>query len=496
MTFPNTNDLLNNSVTAGDTIPHSGSPAPVFYLTSYAYGLGYQSALPADLPPYYSVSGDAILSSTMYAETFWASAVSIAGTKIASKSFEYDGESAERVQRAKDIMMALDGNGYVSGILKGVNDFLNTDNGEWWEIVRVSNARGARIIGLMHLDSLRCQRTGDPAIPMIYRDLKGNWHEMKDYQVINLVDMPSPRAEHFGVGLCAAHRAYSHIYKMAALEKYVNEKITGNSPLEIHVINGITEKSLRNAITTADAQQAQRGGVSYKGVTVIPLMGDTPIAGYRIQLAGLPENFARREELDIALLGYADSIGIDLQELSPLSGQGFGTGAQSYVLNEKAKGKGIAAREKQFTHEINLKVNPSEVTFYLSEIDYTDQKASAEAMKARADVRSTMKANGEITAEEARNLAVDAGDLPDDFLITDLTDDVSTTDTDNQEVEEGGEGKQGAPESEDEQETPEAETMGEDDESEDEQGAGAGEKSLRVKALKELAEAIRHASPK
>ena len=59
-----------------------------------------------------------------------------------------------------------------------------------------------------------------------------------------------------------------------------------------------------------------------------------------IPLADFPDNFNRRDELDIAILGYANNLGLDPQDLQPLTGQALGTGAQSQVLNEKAKGKG------------------------------------------------------------------------------------------------------------------------------------------------------------
>jgi hypothetical protein len=123
-----------------------------------------------------------------------------------------------------------------------LRDFLTTDNGAFIEIVRATRAAGSRIIGLMHLDSLRCQRTGDPDIPVIYTDRKGREHEMKYHQVMLFADMPDPGATYFGVGYCAASRAYKSIYRMSAIERYGSEKVSGRRPLAIHFVN--RERSL------------------------------------------------------------------------------------------------------------------------------------------------------------------------------------------------------------------------------------------------------------
>lgn len=408
-------DLLKNSVTEGDAEIFAKSPGVWFFSLPTYSQWGQVAALPAALPYYWCIQRDVTLRATVLHESLWASAVAIAGTKAASQSWDVEGEGTTRLKRAQEMMLGLDGRGWVPGQSVGVRDYLTTDNGEWWEIVRSSSAAGSRVLGLMHLDSVRCLRTGDPDRPIVYLDLMGRYHELRDYQVIELTDSPHPGAEWLGVGLCAASRAYPHIYEMAGIQRYVSEKVHGDTFKEIHFVNGINDKMLSAALESAQQSQQQKGFVYYRGAAVIPMFGDKPVSGYRVPISELPDKFDRKQEWDLAVIAYADAIGLDPQDLQPLSGQGLGTGAQSWVLMEKAKGKGLAARRKQWIHEINLKVLPDAVTFVFHESDLDDEKKQAEVTNTRAGARGQMIQNGEITALEARQLAVDSDDLPKEF---------------------------------------------------------------------------------
>lgn len=96
--------------------------------------------------------------------------------------------------------------------------------------------------------------------------------------------------------------------------------------------------------------------------------------GVLVTLAELPDRFNRKEETDLAILTYANSIGLDVQDLQPLTGQQLGAGAQSQVLDEKSKGKGLAAWRQGFMHELNEAVLDERTTFAFIENDYRDQE--------------------------------------------------------------------------------------------------------------------------
>jgi hypothetical protein len=422
-------EVLERSVTSDDQNTVKNGYVLSFMVGGYdSFGIG----LPMLPPAYWSAGRDTVLRSTIGHEAMWAAAVAKSITKQASLGFtvEDSDNSDRRTNRAQQLLlMTQAGQGWVPFISLHLRDFLLTDNGAFVEIIRASNARGSKIIGLMALESKRCQRTGDPNNPVIYSDTKGREHVLKDYQVLTFSDLPSTNIELCGVGFCAASRAYRKITMLAAIETYLYEKVTGSKATELHLLSGISQKTIQSILSTSDEEQARQGALLYKSVVVAAVMGDTPVQGYRIPISEIPDGFDAKLERDNAYLVYANAIGIALQDLQPLSGQGLGTGTQSVILDEAAEGYGLAAWRKDFTHKLNTFVLPETTTLFFATNDIRDQKARAEVSKMRADTRSTMLQTGEITALQALQMAADEGDVPKEFLPTDETANDSLTDT-------------------------------------------------------------------
>jgi hypothetical protein len=338
-------ELIKKSVTRDDFIPVSqGGGVIRMTIPLWDGGMTGKNILMPPLPPAYWTPGrDAVLRSTVHNEALWAGAIGIAITKKASQAFEVDSTIPLRARRMQDILLQADGRrvGWVGFLSKHLRDYLTTDNGCFIEIVRATSSAGSRIVGLRHLDSLRCVRTGDPDIPVIYRDRKGSYHELKDYQVLSLSDMPDPGDTFYGVGMCSASRAYAAIYKLAAIEWYLREKVSGQHPLAIYIVNGILEKQLQGAVTVAKEDELAKGVAAYMGAVILGVPSETQANVAVIPLAELPDRFQRKEEFDISVLTYANAIGLDPQDLQPLTGQSLGSGAQSQVLDDKTKGKGL-----------------------------------------------------------------------------------------------------------------------------------------------------------
>lgn len=416
-------EALLKSVTLGDHTDEAGRKGAVLNFVVMPYGSG-RDGLPPYPPTYWSHGRDDVLRSTLLYESGWASAVYIAVTKMSSLSWAVKGLGL-RARRAHDLLMDADGqDGYVSFLSKHLRDFLTTDNGAFIEIVRASDASGSRILGLFHLDSRRCTRTGDPDIPVIYRDKKNKQHELKAHQVIAISDMPEPGDLWFGVGYCAASRAYSAIYRQFALERYVTEKVTGRRPTSIHFVNNINEMGIRNAITTAEAENERRGYYSYLGAIIVPNIDPTATPGVAtVDMVGLPEGFSSEQERRNAYLVYANAIGLDPQEVDPqlLASRALGTGAQARVIDDKASGKGLVAWRQMFTHLVNEFIIPETTSFYFRERDYRDQIQQAELEQLRTTNRKTQIDAGIITPEQALQLLVDVDDLPQEFLAQDET---------------------------------------------------------------------------
>lgn len=386
-------------------------------------------ALPYDLS-FDWLTRDRWLRYSTYAETMWSNAVAIATTKLQSLAYSVSGDVPLRVKRAQELLLNADaGNGWVPFLGKTVKDYATTNNGTFIEIERYTKARGARIKGIHHLDSLRCRRTGDPETPVIYTDLLGVEHELKYYQVIELCDMPDGRVESMGQGECAAQRAWRTICKLSAIERYVFEKVAGRRPLAIYLVSGVTSKQLEQVVAGAQQSSDAKGMVSYMGAAIAGFMSDKAPALVTIPLAELPDGFNPKEERQDGYLRYAGALGIDLQDLQPLSGQGLGTGTQSVILDEKASGKGMASFRQDLIHKLNRLVLDDKTIFAFNENDLRDQKAKAEIAKLRADFVGTVIDKTVITPPQGLQVLVDSDDLPKEFLATDETsfDDLSDT---------------------------------------------------------------------
>lgn len=414
-----TTDLIQHSVTKNDQLnfdPGTGSPAVLnFFNISNGYNIPF-GPLP-ELPEYWSLAREFVLRRTVFKEAYWSQAIGIAIAKVANKRFILKSQVPLRAVRAHEMFLNANGQrGWKSYIKQDARDFLTSDNGTFTEIVRASSASGSKILGMVHLDSKRCRRTGVPETPVIYRDLNGAEHELQYWQVFSMADMDDSADSFFGIGLCAASRAYDVIRKWAAMERFTLEKVTGGRPLSLEFITGITEKQLQDAINTQVAERKARGGVTYGGVVLIPFMQKEGISHVSVPVQSLPDNFDRQEELNSTLLAYANSIGVDVQDLQPLTGSPLGTSMQSQVLADKADGKGIELYYGELTDKLNLNMLDDSTTFYPLENDYRDQKQKADINKTIADFTDVNIKNGTMTAVQSIQYQVDNDALPKQFL--------------------------------------------------------------------------------
>lgn len=411
------------------------------------YGSVFQFLLPAstsgpgDLPPYWSPLRDRTLRLSITREAMWSSAIHIAVTKLATTDWRLDGR---RVRYWQELLLAADNRqSFISFQEKQAKDFLLTDNGSFMEIIRATQGGGSRIVGIAHLDSLRCIRTGDPQTPVIYADRKGIWHELRDYQVVMMSDEPDTGYLYYDVGFCAASRAYQAIMKLSALETYAYEKISGKRPHRIYFVNAsVDQKQIESAVQATEEQSRAKGYTVYMDAVIIPILDPSATASVgSIDLAGLPDGFEAEKERTEAKLTYAAAIGIDPNEIDPqLTNRknSLGTGSQAQILEDKEKGRGIAAFLKKQAWLLNDRVLPDRVMFSTYVSDIVDQTRKAGLFKDYTAAIRDLVGNGIappiITPEQGKNVLVDAGQLSSEYLTEDLTADDTVRDTEKPSV--------------------------------------------------------------
>lgn len=423
-----------NSVTKQD-FANSSRDGGVFRVMLPMYG-GFgvhrpYKVLPEHLPAYnrYAFFGqkDSILLSAQNYEAMWADALAIAVTKAASWSWEVDSNISLRRKRAQQVLLNSTAGiftGWIHFMSAHLRGYLATGRAVV-EIERETSAYSSSIRALHHLNPLRCQFTDDPQVPVLYYGSDGRVHELKYWQVMLFGDMVDPTLGDLGMVQSAAERAYRPITLLAAIEQYLYEKVTGKRALALHFVQGLTQQKLQDAVASADDERSGKGGMIYMGAAVlpIPIPGDTPIQVATIPLAELPDGFDPQLLRDDAYIKYANAIGLDVNDVDPrlAARQALGSGAQSIILNEKSKGRGLSAWRQAWTHNLNWWVLDTATTFAFSEDTLDDDLKQAQLAQTRTDTNSKRIADGIITAEQARNLAVDDGDLPREFLQNDAT---------------------------------------------------------------------------
>lgn len=448
---------MTNGTTAPSAIHGDTYEYPSYGGIPLSIAIPWLASSPAylDLPGYWSWARDVALSATVVREDMWSAAVSRTATKFAAHGFTIrdSKDSALRVKQSQSLLKQANGSeGWVIFATRVMQDLLTTDNGIFIRLRRAddktetiklkayqppfggsdqpfdevkvtSSSPGARITGMYHLDSLRCQRTGNLAYPVRYQPLFGAPQLLRWDQVLMYADQTSPRAEMMGVGLCAASRSYKTIAKLAAMEQLLYEFIAGKGATKLSFVQGIGEPTLNNVIKAGESNAAAKGLIYYLGTIVGAIPSDTPISLTEIELKRLPQSFDPKQIQDNAYLIYANNIGIPVQDLQPLSGQGLGTGTQTVILQEASQGIGaLPAFLKWWEQTFSDRVLPAttELSFD-DENDVRDQKARAEVASLRAQERSTRILSGEITPAMARQLALDSEDLPQELMPQDAT---------------------------------------------------------------------------
>lgn len=421
-------DVIKRSVTR-DESEQAGMSHYWIAPLSFGAGAGLVS-LPYEPPAYWTRERDLALRDAYRRGAQWASAVNIAVTRVTVSGYELDGDVGLRVRRARELI----GSGWIDAVQKLAMDYVTTDNGGFWEIVRATQAYGSRALGIVPLSSLRCIRTGDPDMPVIYVDRLGHYHEMKAHQVVSFSDMPDD--DYFGVGLSATSRAWDAIYEDMAVSAYFKEKATGRRPLALYFMSGMGDNAIEQTLKTAQEDASRRGMLSFMGAAIKGNPNNVPLSLVTVPLASLPDNFDQVKHEELSDIKFAAALGIDPSDLNPrlIGNRQLGAGSQAQVLDDKQDSKGLIGLRQKIAAFLNDTETwhplPGGVTFAWSERDLKDQQAKAGIAQTRAATRAAQIASGEITPDEARQLAVDAGDIPQSFIPVDKTDEETLTDED------------------------------------------------------------------
>ena len=351
-------------------------------------------------------------------ENILSSAIYSTSSKYAALGWTIEGppKTANAVRR---ILHASEGGrGWIAMIIKVLIDLFTQDNGAFIEVVRTSDSETAPVVELNHLDSARCIRTGRRADPVIYIDMDGKPHQLKWYQVIELTEFPSPIETARGLQYCAVSRLLRAAQILKDIAIYEREKISGRFHRAIYLVSGVQGRAISEAVQSHQDMATSQGLTKYIQPLIIASLDPTAtVTMEKIELASLPDHFDK----EIAMRWYVNQLalafGQDYQDFAPLPGGNLGTSAQSQVLHLKSRGKGSALFMRMIEQNFNFHgIMPSMVTMRFGEQDVAEDLERVEVRVKRAQERQIRIASGEITPEIARQMAVDSGDLREEYL--------------------------------------------------------------------------------
>ena len=287
-------------------------------------------------------------------EPYLAGAITNVGLRQSALEWEVRGANSKVNQAVTDVLrsaLAGDSFGWVPFMLKFSQDLSVQDNGAFIELIRDegmdanSKFKGplAPVVGIGHLDSNRCTRTGNPEIPVIYTDRESAKHKMRWFEIIPFSDQPSAIEKMNGVGYCAVTRVLrmSQIARSVAIFK--DEKIAGRHYKAIHFVSGVSRQDIKDEMLRGQEEANNSGMIRFIMPAILASLDpEKPVSTATIDLASLPDGFNFDEDMKWYISCLALGFGVDYQEFAPLPGGNLGSSAQSMVLHRKGTGKGPA----------------------------------------------------------------------------------------------------------------------------------------------------------
>jgi hypothetical protein len=359
-------------------------------------------------------------------EPILAGAIQATASKYASFTYNLKGPPKSRAAVQNILSVSEHGRGWTRLWLPTITDYLTQDNGAFIEVVRAGPQYTDAVVGLNHLDAAKCIRTGRWDTPVVYVDRDNHEHLMKWYQIMDLVDNPTPTEENHGMQLCGVSRALSWAQIMSEVAVYKLEKVSGTFARQVNVFNGVSAREVNDAIEQHMDNTHQAGLQRYSLPVLLSAMDHrATLSQIVIQLASLPEDWNEETANTWYCHIVALDLGIDPQDIVPMHGRSSSSGS-SEMLHLKARGKGAALFQTQVKEQFtNQGIIPKNLELVYEEQDTMEQKDQAQLRLLRAQERAVRIKSGELTPQVARQIAVDEGDLDEDYLAllaeTDLT---------------------------------------------------------------------------
>lgn len=354
-------------------------------------------------------------------ESFLAGALTNVSYRNAAFPWEIRGPAQNVEKAVADVLtsaIAGDSFGWTQFVLKFSQDLYCQDNGAFIELIRDPGVDAnskfkedrAPVLGIAHMDSNQCTRTGNPNFPVIYTDRDAKDHRLAWYQVIPFSDYPSAIEKMNGVGICAVTRSLRLAQIMRSIFIFKDEKISGRHYKSLQMVSGVSRQDLSDILKRGKEDADNMGQIRYIDPAILASLDpEKPVSTATIDLANLPDGFDFDAELKWYISGLALCFGVDYQEFAPLPGGGIGSSNQSETLNVKTSGKGPAMFMKIAEAFKNYGVLPRGYEMIFEDLDQQRALDKQTLQKLFQEEMALATRNGVIDSATARKIAISRG---------------------------------------------------------------------------------------
>lgn len=353
-------------------------------------------------------------------------------SEIASTPWQLYGKRNQQFYH--DLLMNAEfGAGWRVFVRKIVNAYCVYDSGVPLELVSRGNPDApltGKVEAINTLDPLYAELTGNIEYPVIYRSMKGGYHRMHRTRVWRIVDNPQIDRDFFGRGLSALSRYFSIAWMQILMSRYNVEKLSDLPPAGIAFLNNI-KGNFDDVLAQYEAQRRRDGQGVWRNVMRFDNYDPNTKASIDfISFAQLPDQFNYDMYMKHHINMVALALGVDPQDVAPLSGQALGTGAQSFVLDSKAQRKTPGLLLAEIETFINTSVLPAYLEFKFTPHDTEGEKAEAETAQLWVNVVNSAPLTDE---QRMALLANKVGAIAD--VVTDKQGNIIWIDTDTPDAE-------------------------------------------------------------
>ena len=407
-------------------------------------------------PPYWSKGRDSWLRSYWKSVDALKTAVSTFVAKTMSIPFtihpmNYGIESHIALANRVQLNLYRNSGTIAQGPMRGLRetlsafciDYLTQDNGAFLYIMGDAPMHKPLVggpLGLLHLDSARCDRTGDPEFPVIYNHAdKSNItrHKLHYTRVIDVSHLPNPDEEMNGVGVSPVTCCLMAAREIEDIYRFSQEKFGSRPPRQIlYAKTGANISGLTSAIDHWQLKLTQANRSHFGGTLI--LAPKNPTSNLELDVLNLseaPDGFDRKDVTMFDKAEIAAAFGLDLLDLSMSFGIQGQTRANADVQTRKGRGKGPGALSDIIISKLMDKYLPESLLAVADNVDDDQDEQRAQIMNERSqayarqtqfsirDIRSAridMLNSKEITQQQFDELELSDGRLSSGIPVTAL----------------------------------------------------------------------------